>query len=118
MPGRALCSGAARRLMLEAARVQWDEGMRRVDAERGDAARYRQLSTLVDAVADELRRRVGQTFTLSELATAYTGADDWARETVLAATPSRSARVGGADAALVLDAAFGQYARGASDYHP
>ncbi|MDQ3858227.1 MAG: hypothetical protein M3327_07245 [Actinomycetota bacterium] len=104
--------------MLEAARVQWDEGMRRVEAERGDVARYRQLSALVDAVGDELRRRVGQTFTLSELATAYTGADDWARETVLAATPSRAARVGGADAALVLDAAFGQYARGASDYHP
>ena len=81
----------------------------------------------MDEVTDELRRRVGQTFTLTELADAYQGAEDWVREVVLAAAapaeagdepapPSRSVGVG--DTSLVQDAAFGQYARGAADYRP
>ena len=104
--------------MLDVARFQWEEAMRRLDCERADAVRYRQLAALVDAVADGLRRRVGQTFTLAELAAAYQGSDDWVRETIVDETPAQAARVGIRDAALVLDAAFGQYARGASDYSP
>ena len=104
--------------MLDVARFQWEEGVRRLEAERSDAVRYRQLSALVDSVADELRRRVGQTFTLAELARAYAGAEEWVRETVVDEAPAQAARVGVADAAVVLDAAFGRYARGASDYAP
>ena len=104
-------------MMLESARYQWDEGRRRLEEAGTDAARYRHLAALVDAVADELRRRVGQTFTLSELADAYDGAEDWVREVVADHTGARS-RAGVADAALVQDAAFAQYARGATDYEP
>jgi hypothetical protein len=104
--------------MLDVARFQWDDGVRRLESLRSDPPRYRQVATLVDAVADQLRRRVGQTFTLAELAAAYPGAEEWVRETVVERVPPRDARVGVGDAALVLDAAFGTYARGATDYTP
>lgn len=114
--------------MLETARYQWEEGTRRLAATRADAARYRELAALVDAVSDELRRRVGQTFTLAELATAYEGAEDWVRDVIVRATTpavadARAESGGGEspsvrDTALVQDAAFGLFARGATDYRP
>ena len=103
--------------MLESARHQWDSGRRALETHGPETARYKHLALLVDAVAEELRRRVGQTFTLDELAQAYDGAEDWVREVVLRSTPPWS-RAGLRDAALIQDAAFGQYARGASDYAP
>jgi hypothetical protein len=103
--------------MLEVARHQWDEGSRRLDAESGDPARGRELFALVETVSEELSRRVGQTFTLAQLAEAYAGAEDWVREVVAGATP-KGAPVGIRDAALIQDAAFARYARGATDYRP
>jgi len=100
---------------VDVARHQWEDGLRRLGAERG--ARARQLAELVDAVQDELRRRVGQTFTLAQLADAYGGSEDWVREVVVESAPPR-ARAGLRDTALVQDAAFGNYARGATDYRP
>ena len=49
---------------LELARQQWEDGNRRVEATRGDPARYRELTRLVDVIVAGLRKRVGQTFTL------------------------------------------------------
>lgn len=106
-----------RPLMLESARHQWEEGRRRLEAAGADTARSRHLWLLVEAVVDELRRRVGQTFTLSELAETYDGSEDWVRDVVVSRTPPR-ARAGIRDTALVQDAAFAQYARGATDYAP
>lgn len=103
--------------MLEIARHQWDEGRRRLESEGEDTARSRHLVLLVEAVVDELRRRVGQTYTLADLAHVYQGSEDWVREVVVAATPPK-ARAGVRDAALVGDAAFAAYARGALDYRP
>jgi hypothetical protein len=100
-----------------AARHQWEEGKRRLADEGDDTARSRHLIVLVDAVADELRRHVGQTFTLAELAEAYDAADDWVRDVILRSLPRRS-RAGIRDTALVQDAAFARYAQGASDYRP
>ena len=100
-----------------AARHQWEEGKRRLADEGEDTARSRHLIVLVDAVADELRRHVGQTFTLAELAQAYDVADDWVRDVILRSLPRRS-RAGIRDTALVQDAAFARYAQGASDYRP
>jgi hypothetical protein len=102
---------------IDSARHQWEEGRRRLDAVGVETARARHLRLLVDAVTDELRRRVGQTFTLAELADAYAGSEQWAREVVADATPSRP-RADIRDTALVLDAAFALYARGAVDYSP
>ena len=103
--------------MLESARYHWEEGLRRLDDEGPETARYRHLSLLVDAVTDELRRRVGHTFTLAELAAAYDGSEDWVRDVVLDSVQPRF-RAGIRDSAVVQDAAFGLYARGASDYVP
>jgi hypothetical protein len=103
--------------VLESARQQWEEGSRRLGAEASDPVRYGQLCDLVDAVVATLRRRVGQRFTLSELASVHVGADDWVRELVADAIPEKP-RVGVRDAALVADAAFAVYARGATDWAP
>lgn len=102
---------------LAAARQQWEEGRRRLADEGVDTARSRHLLLLVEAVTDELRRRIGQTFTLGELADAYAGAEDWVRDVILNSAPPR-ARAGIRDTALVQDAAFAWYAQGATDYQP
>ena len=75
------------------------------------------VSVLVQAVVEELQRRVGQTFTLGDLAKVYGGAEDWVREIIIAVVPP-NARAGIRDTALVQDAAFARYAQGASDYRP
>jgi hypothetical protein len=117
---RTLQDGGQREVtlkMLETARQQWDEGRRRLESAGEDTARSRHLLVLVDAVVDELRRRVGQTFTLAELARTYDGSEDWVRDVVARSLPPR-ARAGIRDSALVQDAAFALYARGATDYTP
>jgi hypothetical protein len=100
---------------LELARQHWDEGNRRVEALRNDARRYRELLEQIEVVLGELRKRVGQTFTLHELAHAYQGADDWARDAVDLADPEAPPPP---DMPAVAGAAFHQYARGATDYRP
>jgi hypothetical protein len=102
---------------LALARHQWAEGKRMLDAAGDDTARSRHLLVLVEAVESELSRRVGQTFTLAELARVYEGSEDWVREVIVASMPARS-RAGIKDTALVQDAAFALYAPGASDYRP
>jgi hypothetical protein len=100
---------------LELARQQWEDGDRRVEATRADRARYANLHRQVELVLRELRSRLGQTFTLAELAAAYDGADRWAREAIDHADPDAPPS---AEAGTVADAAFHHYARGASDYRP
>ena len=100
---------------VELARQQWRDGNRRVEATRADHARYIRLTEQVDVVVAGLRRRVGQVFTLAELAVAYGGADDWARELLEDADPDGPPA---AEAGTVADAAFPLYARGATDYRP
>jgi hypothetical protein len=100
---------------VELARQQWRDGNRRVEGTRGNHARYLQLTEQVDVVVAGLRRRIGQVFTLAELADAYSGADDWARELLEEADPEGPPA---AEAGTVADAAFHLYARGAADYRP
>jgi hypothetical protein len=100
---------------VELARQQWEDGNRRIEALRHDRRRYRALVEEVEIVLGELRKRVGQTFTLGELADAYDGADDWARDAVDLADPEAPPP---ADVPAVAGAAFHQYARGATDYRP
>ena len=100
---------------LETARHEWEEALRRVEAERGDRTSYGRLLVQIDVVTDELRRRVGQSFTLADLARAYADAESWAREAVSerAATPGWAR-----DLTTVVAAAFQTYQRGALDYEP
>jgi hypothetical protein len=95
------------------ARHEWEEGYRRLEAERGDPRRYQRLVQQVDVIVEELRKRVGGTYTLAELATAYRDAERWAREAVEERAPAPGWP---RDLALVLAAAFHAYQRGAVDY--
>jgi hypothetical protein len=98
---------------LELVRHEWEEGNRRLEAERSDPRRYRQLLEQLDVINGELRRRVGGTFTLAELAAAYRDADTWGRQSVADRAPGPGWP---RDLSLVLAAAFHAYQRGATDY--
>ncbi|MEO5574968.1 MAG: hypothetical protein ABIR67_00905 [Gaiellaceae bacterium] len=100
---------------LESARREWQEGHRRLRDEAHRDGHPERLLAQVDAVAAELRRRVGGTFTLSELAAAYGGAERWSRAVVSerAAAPGWPRTL-----SLVEAAAFHEYSRGAQDYEP
>jgi ribonuclease HI len=102
-------------IVLDVVRREWEEGYRRFEAASRDPVASRRLLAQLDVVTDELRKRIGQTFTLDELATAYERADDWARDAVSehAATPGWVRNL-----AMVEDAAFHLYQRGAVDYKP
>jgi hypothetical protein len=99
---------------LELARHQWEEGRRAVDRTRSDPAAHRRLVAQIDVVAAELTRRVGQVFTLDELATEYDSADRWTLETIDDAFPDDVP----ADVSTAANAAFDLYSRRASDYAP
>lgn len=100
---------------VEVARQQWDEGNRRLSNHAADPVRYGRLLDQVEAVTEELRRRIGETFTLEELAGVYATADRWAVEAV---TARRTTAEWPRELALAQDAAFHRYARGATDYAP
>jgi cobyrinic acid a,c-diamide synthase len=100
---------------LEATRREWGDGHRRLEAASSDRPRYRVLLFEVELILDQLRRRIGQTFTLEDLANAYREADRWVQETLAereqeAGWPARMT--------IVQDAAFHLYSRGAVDYRP
>jgi hypothetical protein len=100
---------------VEVARQEWEEGSRRVEAAREDAKRYGQLLELLELVLDELRKRVGQTYTLAELVAAYAESERWAREALAERAPTPGWT---RDFTIVLAAAFDAYQRGAIDYEP
>jgi hypothetical protein len=100
---------------LESVRQEWEDGHRRFQEEARDPARSERLHAQVDVVTDELRRRVGQTFTLLDLVATYADAERWVREAVAEriADPGWPRTL-----ALIEDAAFYLYQRGAVDYAP
>jgi hypothetical protein len=97
----------------ELVQQEWEEGERRLEAERDDRRRYETLLRQIEVVTEELRKQVGQVFTLDDLARAYRNADRWAREVVEEREPSPGWP---RDLSLVLAAAFYGYQRGATDY--
>jgi hypothetical protein len=99
---------------LESARLEWEHAYRDLAEVARDPALEERVHMQLDALTTELRRRVGGTFTLRELADAYVAADGWARE-VLA---EQSAPGWPRTLTLVEGAAFHLYARGAVDYEP
>lgn len=100
---------------IEVARQEWEEGSRRLEATHDDGRRYRQLLELLELVLDELRKRIGQTYTLGELVATYRDADRWARELLEERAPQPGWP---RDLTLVVAAAFAAYQRGATDYEP
>ncbi len=100
---------------VELARHHWEDGRRRVERNRADSSGSDRLAAGIELIVAELRRRVGQTFTLEELADAYDGAVEWARGVLYEV---RADETPPPDTTTVTDAAFQLYARGASDYTP
>jgi hypothetical protein len=102
-------------VVIEAVRHEWEDGYRRFEAALRDPVAAERLNAQLEVVTDELRRRIGQTFTVEQLAIAYDPAEAWVRAAVSehAATPGWPRTL-----ALVEDAAFHLYQRGAVDYAP
>jgi hypothetical protein len=92
---------------------EWEGADERLEAERHDRRHYETLLRQIEVVTEELRKRVGQTYTLADLAGAYREAERWAREIVEERAPGPAWP---RDLALVLAAAFHAYRRGASDF--
>jgi hypothetical protein len=100
---------------VESARRDWAEGHRRLLEQAGDGRTRERLLAQVEAVGAELRRRVGGTFTLRELAETYAGAEEWSRAVVADEAPAPGWP---RTLSLVEASAFHLYARGAQDYRP
>jgi hypothetical protein len=98
---------------VESAVLQWEEGYRRLDAARSDPRAHRALGRAVVAVEDELRKRLGSTFSIGELAALYREDSDWGLELTINALPDRSELW---DSSTVVDAAFYLYMREAADF--
>jgi hypothetical protein len=98
---------------LDNALYQWEEGERRLRELSSDPRASRRLNRAVEAVRDELRRRIGPTFTASELAELYGEGTDWALEAIRWAMPEEAADL---DPQAVVDGAFFGYLRGARDF--
>jgi gamma-glutamyl:cysteine ligase YbdK (ATP-grasp superfamily) len=92
---------------LENALFQWRDGERRV-ADADEPARA-DLERATEAVVEMLRKRLGSSFVLDELADLYAEGTDWATELA-------TRHAAGTDAAAVVDAAFARYAREASNF--
>ena len=100
---------------VDTARHQWAEGNRRLSDAASDPDAYETLMAQVEAVTEELRRRIGEHFTLAELADVYGGDDSWVYEAVT----ERGDRPGWrGKVSVAQDAAFHLYARGATDDQP
>jgi hypothetical protein len=101
--------------VVDIARQEWLESHRRLEEETRDPRRRAALLSQVEVLMDELRRRVGQWFTLEELAGAYAGAESWSRDVISERAPTKGWP---RTLAVVEGAAFHLYSRGAVDYRP
>ena len=97
----------------DSARAEWEEGT--AGSRRRPRRAPRRAARRRRGRDGRAPRRVGQTFTLEELADAYGGAERWAREALAERAPTPGWP---RDLTLVADAAFHLYARGAVDYGP
>ncbi|MGV1049455.1 MAG: hypothetical protein ACOYD4_13135 [Solirubrobacterales bacterium] len=89
---------------------QWEDGYRALQA-LDDPRRRRLADRVVDAVREELRRRIGPTFNAAQLADLYGSGTDWCLQIVIDLAPAVEG-----DAQSLADAAFWLYLRGAGDF--
>jgi len=98
---------------LDNALFQWEEGASRLRDLSAERATGRSARRAVDAIRDELRRRIGPTFTAQELAELYGRGTDWCLEAARNAAPMEAVDL---DPQAIVDGAFFAYLRGAKDY--
>lgn len=95
---------------LENALFQWEQGWRELQALDDPRAR-RLADRVIEAIRDQLRRRIGPTFSAAELADLYGEGTDWAQQVALDVAPAAQP-----DAQSLADAAFWAYLRSATDF--
>jgi hypothetical protein len=95
---------------LENALFQWEDGWRAYQALEEPRAR-RLADRMIEAIRDELRRRIGVSFSAPELADLYGAGTDWCLQVAIDVAPAAEV-----DAQSLADAAFWLYLRGASDF--
>lgn len=95
---------------LENAVFQWEQGWRELQAIE-DPRDRRLADRVIAAVRDELRRRIGPTFSAAELADLYSEGTDWCQQVALDVASTAQP-----DAQSLADAAFWMYLRGATDF--
>jgi hypothetical protein len=95
----------------ETAVFDWRAGERRLEQTPPDERLA--MDRVVEAIVAELRRRIGITFTVDELACFYDQGTDWTLEVAERVAPDAPWAW---DASVVADAAFHRYLRGAIDF--
>jgi hypothetical protein len=98
---------------VDSALYQWEDGNRRLRELSEDRRQAARANRAVAAIKDELRRRIGPTFSSAELADLYGQGTDWALEAARWAAPEDSTAL---DPQAIVDGTFYQYLRGATDW--
>lgn len=98
---------------LENALYQWEEGNRRLQELNREPRTGARVRRATEAIRDELRRRIGATFTATELADLYAEGTDWCLEAARWAMPEEAADL---DPQAIVDGAFYLHLRGATNY--
>lgn len=98
---------------VENAVFQWEDGYRSLQAARSEPRAYAVLGRVVMAVHDELRKRLGSSFSIAELAELYREGADWALDLAIGTAPVDGPLP---DTATAVDAAFHLYMREATDF--
>jgi hypothetical protein len=97
-------------------RRDWADGERRLAAARTrDPARAVAYDRVCAELRRTLRRRVGQTFSLNDLAQVYARSATWSRDVAQRAAPGSAYAH---DLSVTADAVFAEAARQASDWTP
>jgi hypothetical protein len=98
---------------VENALYEWEEGYSRLQSLADRPGVYRGVHFAIDAVRDEMRRRLGATFRVADLADLYGRGTDWCLEVAAAAAPERAVDW---DPQVITDAAFYLHLRAARDW--
>jgi hypothetical protein len=101
-------------LSVRLAREDWRAGERTVERVIADPKRAPIARSVLMELERELRRRLGQTYTLAALVRVYDDADRWARTAAQRAAPD----VAWAQDSAFADAACARAARNARDWKP
>jgi hypothetical protein len=95
----------------ETANYQWQQGERRLAA--APAERRALLERVIDALVEELRRRLGGRFSADELVELYEQGASWCLQISMKLAPEEPWAW---EAGVVVDAAFARYLRDAADF--
>ena len=98
---------------VENAIFQWEEGHDKLRQANRDSSAQRSMNRSVSAIHAELRRRLGASFRIEELAALYNEGTDWCLAVALEMAPPGAPAP---DPAATTDGAFYLYMREASDF--